>query len=196
MIFYQGTTSYWPAEHPDRSLASGSDTEPQVLPRNVAMLEQGGSTAEDKDSVPVSPRRSQPREARSRRRRRAQATVLVVDDEAPVREMLVELLSIHGYRVITAASVGDAEEAKQQLGVEGLHLVITDIHLTPGRQIRAGYALAQRWRAEQPGLPIILVSGDPSNQELPEVRDGSLRFVLKPFRMEVFLEAVREALGR
>jgi DNA-binding NtrC family response regulator len=110
--------------------------------------------------------------------------------------MLVELLSIHGYRVITAASVGDAEEAKQQLGVEGLHLVITDIHLTPGRQIRAGYALAQRWRAEQPGLPIILVSGDPSNQELPEVRDGSLRFVLKPFRMEVFLEAVREALGR
>jgi hypothetical protein len=40
--------------------------------------------------------------------------------------------------------MGDAEEANQQLGVEGIHLVITDIHLTPGCQVRAGYALAQR----------------------------------------------------
>jgi len=116
-----------------------------------------------------------------------------------VRETLMELLSFHGYRLITAASLGDAEKAMQQLGVvgvEGIHLVIADIHLTPGRSVRAGYALAQRWRTQQPGLPIILISGDPSNQDFPEVRDGSLRFLLKPFRMEVFLEVVREALGR
>jgi CheY-like chemotaxis protein len=196
MIFYKETTKYWPAKHPDRGLASVSDTELQVLSCSVSMLEQGGSTADDKDSVPVSRRRSQPRAARRRRGRRVQPTILVVDDEEPVREALVEMLSIQGYRVITAASVGDAEEAKQRLGVEGIHLVITDVHLTPGRQLRAGYALAQRWRMEQPRLPIILMSGDPSNQDVPEVRDGSLRFLLKPFRMEVFLEVVREALGR
>jgi CheY-like chemotaxis protein len=196
MIFYKEPTNNCSSQHPDRGLASVSDTGLQVLPRSVSMLEQGGNTADDKDAVPVSPRRSQPREARSRRRRRAQPTILVVDDEEPVREAIVEMLSIQGYRVITAASVGDAEEAKQRLGVEGIHLVITDVHLTPGRQLRAGYALAQRWRMEQPRLPIILMSGDPSNQDVPEVRDGSLRFLLKPFRMEVFLEVVREALGR
>jgi DNA-binding NtrC family response regulator len=168
----------------------------QVFPRSVSMVEQGGNTVEDKDSVPASPRRSQPREARSRRGRRSQATVLIIDDEEAVRETLVEVLSIYGYRVITAASVGDAEEAKQRLGLEGIHLLITDIHLMPGGQVRAGYAIAQRWRTQRPGLPIILISGDPSNQDLPEVRDGSLRFLLKPFRIEAFLAAVREALGR
>jgi two-component system cell cycle sensor histidine kinase/response regulator CckA len=184
-----------PNKYPYRDLASASATDLQALLHRVSRLEQAGNSAEDRDSVPVSPRRSQPGEARSRRRR-SQATIFVVDDEESVREMLVELLRIHGYRVLTAASVEEAEGTKRRLGVEGIHLVITDIHLTPAAQARAGYALAQRWRAEHRGLPIILISGDPSNQDLPEVRDGSLRFVLKPFQMETFLEVVREALGR
>jgi DNA-binding NtrC family response regulator len=119
-----------------------------------------------------------------------------VDDEEPVRETLVEVLSFEGYRAITAASVAEAEDAKEQLGVDGIHLVITDIHLTPGRQVRAGYVLAQRWRAERPELPIILISGDISNQDLPEVRAGALGFLLKPFSMEAILDAIRDALGR
>jgi len=196
MIIYQGTGGYRSAKHPSQDLASASATDLQALPSSIAMTEQGGNTAEAPDSAPVSPRRSQPSEARSRQGRRSQATVLVIDDEAPVRETLVELLSFHDYHVITAASVAEAEEAKQQLGAEGIHLVISDIHLTPGRQIRAGYVLAQRWWAECPGLPIILISGDRSNEDLPEVREGALRFLLKPFGMEVLLEAVRDALGR
>ena len=160
------------------------------------MLEQGGESAEGPDSVPGSPRRARRRQSQRRRGRRPQATVLVIDDEELVRETLVEVLSFLGYRVITAASVGEAEEAKQRLGVEGIQLVITDIHLTPGGHVRAGYALAQRWSAQHPRLPFILMSGDPSSQDLPEVRDGSLRFLLKPFQMATFLEVVREALGR
>jgi DNA-binding NtrC family response regulator len=113
-----------------------------------------------------------------------------------VRETLVEVLSLQGYRVITAASVEQAEEAKTRLGVDGIQLVITDVHLSPAGQARAGYALAQSWRATQPELPIILISGDPTSEDLPEVRDGSLRFLLKPFPMETLLDAVRGALGR
>jgi CheY-like chemotaxis protein len=196
MIIYQGTTGYWPAKYPYQDLASASATERQGYPHNVAMLEQSGNTAGDSDSGLRSPRRARQHRAQRRRGRRAQATILVVDDEEAVRETLMEVLSLHGYRVITAASVGEAEEAKQRLGVERIHLVITDVHLTPGHQVRAGYALAQRWRAQHPGLPFILMSGDPSTQDLPEVRDGSLRFLLKPFQMEAFLVAVREALGQ
>jgi DNA-binding NtrC family response regulator len=113
-----------------------------------------------------------------------------------VRETLVEVLSMQGYRVITAASVEQAEETKTRLGVEGIQLLITDVHLSPVAQARAGYALAQRWRAMHPELPIILISGDSTNEDLPEVRDGSLAFLLKPFRIEALLDAVREALGR
>jgi DNA-binding NtrC family response regulator len=166
MIIYQGTAGYQPAKHPTQALASASATDLQA------------------------------HEAWSRQGLCAQGTVLVIDDEEPVRETLVEVLSFYDYHVITAASVAEAEDAKDRLGADGMHLVISDIHLTPGSQVRAGYALAQRWCAEYPRLPIILISGDSSNQDLPEVREGALRFLLKPFRMENFLDAVRDAFGR
>jgi CheY-like chemotaxis protein len=178
-----------------RDLTPASAAEPQALPGSISMLAQGDHAAADHDSGPAVPRRSPQRRGRRRRGRGPQVTILVVDDEEPVRETLVEVLSFEGYRTITAASVAEAEDAKEQLGVDGMHLVITDIHLTPGRQVRAGYVLAQRWQAERPQLPIILISGDISNQDLPEVRAGSLGFLLKPFSMEAILDAVRGALG-
>ena len=113
-----------------------------------------------------------------------------------MRETLVEVLNMQGYSVIAAASVEQAEATKTQLSVGGIQLLITDVNLMPAAQARAGYAMAQRWRAMHPELPIILISGDPSNENLPEVRDGSLGFLLKPFRMDALLEAVRAALGR
>jgi DNA-binding NtrC family response regulator len=91
--------------------------------------------------------------------------------------------------------VEQAEAIKTQLGAQGLQLLIADVNLLPAAQARAGYALAQRWRTTNPELPIILISGDPSNEELPEVRDGSLRFLLKPFRMDTLIEMVQRALG-
>jgi DNA-binding NtrC family response regulator len=125
-----------------------------------------------------------------------QTTVLVVDDEEGVRETIAEALGLYGYGVVAAASVEEAEAALQRLGAERIHLVITDVHLTPGPGARVGYVMAQRWRALHPGLPIMLISGNPSNQDLPEVRAGAMRFLLKPFRIEVLLEAVRDAIGR
>ena len=199
MIIYQRSSDCWPAKHPYRELASASAIDRRELLHSACMMAQGGETLDGKEPVRVSPPRSRPQGAPNRRSDVPQATVFILDDEESVRETLVEVLSIHGYGVITAASVGEAEEAKQQLGVvgvEGIHLVIADIHLTPGCPVRAGYALAQRWRAQHPALPFILMSGDPSNQDLPEVREGALRFLLKPFRMEVFIEVVQEALGR
>jgi DNA-binding NtrC family response regulator len=159
------------------------------------MIAQGDEAMAVKGPVRVSPPRSQPQGDPNRQGNVLQGTVLILDDEEPVRETLAEVLNFHGYGAVTAASVGEAEATKQRLGAEGIHLVIADIHLTPGHQARAGYAIAQRWRAQHPGLPIILISGDPSNQDLPEVRDGSLWFLLKPFRIETFVEVVREALG-
>jgi DNA-binding NtrC family response regulator len=108
----------------------------------------------------------------------------------------VEVLSTQGYRVLTAANVEQAEATKTRLGSRGIQLLITDVNLVPGPQARAGYALAQRWRAMHPELPIILISGDPNNEDLPEVQGGLLGFLLKPFRMNTLLEAVQRALGR
>jgi DNA-binding NtrC family response regulator len=112
-----------------------------------------------------------------------------------VRETLVELLTMRGYRVVTAESVEQAEATRTRLGSGGIQLLITDVNLMPAAQARAGYAMALHWRAMYPDLPILLISGDPSTAELPEVRAGSFGFLPKPFLMDALLEAVRRALG-
>jgi DNA-binding NtrC family response regulator len=123
-------------------------------------------------------------------------TVLIVDDEMGVREILREALSFYGYRIITATTVQEAENALQSLGVAEINLVITDINLTPAQNAHEGYALYQRWSALYPALRFILISGDPDNQELPDVRSGAVRFLAKPFEIDVLREVVRERLGR
>jgi DNA-binding NtrC family response regulator len=160
------------------------------------MTERSGDSTGSNEPVRPFPLRSQQRQAPGRRDDVPQATVLIIDDEAPVRETLTEILDIHGYRFIAAGSIEEAEKVKQRLGIERIHLVIADVHLTPAPQARAGYALAQCWRVLHPQLPFILMSGDSSNQDLPDVRAGALQFLLKPFAIDVFVAAVREALGR
>jgi CheY-like chemotaxis protein len=195
MIIYQGITGYGPAKHLYQDLTWASAIDLRALPHSISTLEPNEGTTGSEEPARLSPSRSQPHEAPSRGRHPSQITVLIVDDEAPVRETLTEVLGLYDYRVITAASVEEAEEAKQRMGVEAIQLVIADIHLTHEPQARAGYALAQRWRAMHPGLPFILMSGDSSNQDLPDIRQGAVRFLPKPFGLDVFLEVVRQALG-
>jgi DNA-binding NtrC family response regulator len=126
----------------------------------------------------------------------AHDTVLIVEDEVGVREMLHEALSFCSYRVITAATVQEAESALKRLGVAETSLVIADINLTSVPKAREGYALYQRWRALYPTLHFILISGDSINQELPDIRSGAVQFLAKPFGIDALLEVVRGALGR
>jgi DNA-binding NtrC family response regulator len=123
-------------------------------------------------------------------------TVLIVDDEMGVLEILHEALSFYGYRIITATTVQEAENALQSLGVAETNLVILDINLTPAQNAQEGYALYQRWSALYPALRFILISGDPHTQELPDIRSGAVRFLAKPFEIDVLFEVVREVLVR
>jgi DNA-binding NtrC family response regulator len=123
-------------------------------------------------------------------------TVLIVEDELGVREILHEALSFYSYRVLTAATVQEAEKALQSLDVAETNLVISDVNLTPAHNAREGYALYQRWSALYPALRFILISGDSTNQELPDIRSGAVRFLAKPFGIEALLAVVREVLGK
>jgi DNA-binding NtrC family response regulator len=124
-----------------------------------------------------------------------QATLLIVEDEPGVLAALYETLSFHGYRIITAASMPEAESAMQSLGASQIHLVIADIHLTRDPRACEGYALYARWNVAYADLPFILISARPSSQELPDIRAGAVHFLLKPFEMRSLLEAVRDTIG-
>jgi PAS domain S-box-containing protein len=104
------------------------------------------------------------------------ATILVVDDDTAVRELARRTLSALGYSVTVASSANEA------LFLAGeavrLDLLITDIGLPDMR----GPALANRMRADHPGLPVVLVSGyDPDDLAARgELGKGTV-FLPKPF---------------
>jgi DNA-binding response OmpR family regulator len=79
--------------------------------------------------------------------------VLIVDDDALLRESLARALSDRGYETLTAA---DGEEASSLLGSGAVALVITDIYLGTGD----GFALIKALRNRSQSLPIIAMSGD------------------------------------
>jgi DNA-binding NtrC family response regulator len=119
-----------------------------------------------------------------------------VEDEAGVRDFLADALRFHGYQAIAVATVPEADATRQRLCPGGIDLVIANINLTPDPAAHEGYTLAQRWRAREPTLPVILISGDPSLRALPEVQAGAVRFLDKPLNLDCLIQAVREALGR
>ena len=119
------------------------------------------------------------------------STVLVVDDDAEIREFLEDMLSMQGYTVVTVATQQEAEDARQHLGAASIGLVICDVHLTNDLDALEGYWLCEHWKAVDPLLPVVLISGDLGMKGLPAVQIGDVHFVSKPFAAEEFLMTVR-----
>lgn len=104
----------------------------------------------------------------------AHGTALLVDDEELARMSTADMLNDLGYSVVEAAS---GEEAMRLFSKgERFDLLITD-HLMPGMN---GTDLARTIRAEQPGLPVFLVSGYAEHEGL----EADLPRLTKPFRKD------------
>lgn len=112
----------------------------------------------------------------------ASRTVLVVDDEDAVRDVLVRLIEDLGYGVLSAADGLQALEVIE--GATALDVVVIDLTL-PGM---SGAALVQEVRKRRPGLPIIVCSGHELDREWMPRAEG---FLAKPFR----IEALQSLLG-
>lgn len=123
--------------------------------------------------------------ARAVSRTRASQPVLVVEDDAGVRQLLVAVLQGQGHRVVAAAS---GEEALQLLGEETAILAVLDVEL-PGMD---GFAVADRLA---PGVPVIFVTGDPVGA-YARAQGRSLEYQVlpKPVAPELLEHAVAAAL--
>jgi CheY-like chemotaxis protein len=124
------------------------------------------------------------------RRLNGHETVLLVEDEAPVRMALRKVLLGAGYVVIEAAN---ADEASRKSGEHqaGVDLLLTDVVL-PGT---TGPKLAQRLVLERPSLRVIYMSGYAPSAGLSSVRleDGDA-FLQKPIQPLQLLSKLREVL--
>ena len=88
-------------------------------------------------------------------------TVLVVDDEAPLRRILERLLVRDGYRVISA---GDGETAYQMLAAEQADAILLDINLPAMSGLALYLAIINRWPALEGR--IALMSGDADTEDV------------------------------
>jgi CheY-like chemotaxis protein len=117
------------------------------------------------------------------------ARILVVDDEAQMREVLCQALERRGH---TVAQANDGREAMQRLAEQQPDLVITDLVMPEMEGIETIQAL----RRKCPGIPIIAISGggrlEPENYLTMAGQIGADRTFAKPFRMEEIVAAVRE----
>ena len=118
------------------------------------------------------------------------ATVLVVDDDAALRQSLDSLLRSVGYAVASFGSTADLLAARRPAGPACL---ILDVRLpgTSGLQFQAGMAKAGIH------LPIIFVTGHGDvPMSVAAMKAGAVEFLTKPFRDQDLLEAVHVALEK
>jgi two-component system cell cycle sensor histidine kinase/response regulator CckA len=118
-------------------------------------------------------------------------TVLVVEDQPEVRELIDRTLRRYGYTAIVASHGADAV-ASSNAHDGPIHLMLTDVVL-PGA---SGRAVAQRVVADRPSMRVLYMSGY-SEKAVDQhgVLDPGLAFIQKPFSGEALARKIREVLA-
>jgi len=116
--------------------------------------------------------------------------VLVVDDEASMRELLDIVLTRNGYDVAVLQNV---EEAISRLEKEHFDIVLTDLRMGSDRQ--AGMKLLSWLQDNRPGTPAIMITAYGSVETAIEaMKLGATDYLMKPFKNEEIRLVVKRAL--
>ncbi len=120
-------------------------------------------------------------------------TVLVIDDQDPIRKAIRRILSGLGFGTVLEAF--DGSDALKILGKTPIDLVVTDIYM---RQI-SGFQILKKIRNQNFGadLPIIVVTGEGSKEDIVKAADlGADDYVLKPFHINDIEKKVTAVLTK
>jgi len=118
-------------------------------------------------------------------------TILLVDDQEPVRKTTARILERLGYRVLQA---GEAEQALRMAGLSNIHLLLMDVVL-PGM---SGLELAGKIASMRPSARILYTSAYTSEEVLDERLEDhpGVDFLQKPYGPAELGQAVRDLLDR
>ena len=117
------------------------------------------------------------------------ATILVVDDEMGIRELLNEILTDEGHTVYAAESAVQARTIREQMRPD---LVLLDIWMPD----TDGITLLKEWsKTGQLTMPVVMMSGHATIDTAVEAtRIGALNFLEKPIALQKLLKTVSKAL--
>jgi CheY-like chemotaxis protein len=114
--------------------------------------------------------------------------LLVIDDEPAVRETSCELLRFLGYDVEAAR---DEADGLDRLARERFDLVVTDLHMPH----LDGWDVLKSARAIVPGMPVIILTGTGTDEDLERARAHGVRLLSKPLNLQALKAAVRDSLA-
>ncbi len=118
------------------------------------------------------------------------SSILIVDDDAAVRNVISVLLCEEGYQV---RSVGSAEDALSATSAGDTHLVISDLKM-PGHD---GLWLLDQMRKEHPDTTVLMLTGFGDTEAAVEcLRRGAADYLLKPPKVTELVRAIERALSR
>jgi two-component system, response regulator FlrC len=118
-----------------------------------------------------------------------QESVLIVEDDATLREALTDTLRAAG---ITAVAAGGAAEALRLLESEEIALVISDVQM-PGPN---GYELLSSIKRLRADLPVVLMTAYGTiAQAVSAMREGATDYIVKPFEAQALIDMARRQLA-
>ena len=115
-------------------------------------------------------------------------TILIVDDEQPMRELVTRLLAPLGHTLLQAP---DAETAVTLLDQQETAVVLCD-RLMPGRD---GDWLVEQVRAQHPAVAVILATADDAVPPRISLQNGVIGYLVKPFNPDQLRTAVADAIA-
>ena len=122
--------------------------------------------------------------------RNIRGSILIVDDEAEIRESLETLLSLEGFSVDTADT---AESGLRRLERKSYDAVLLDVALPD----KSGLDALVDFRRLDPALPVLVITAFGSVENaVAAIRNGAENFLTKPWDNEQLLAEVRSAVDR
>ena len=117
------------------------------------------------------------------------ATILVVEDDPDLREALGDTLELAGCEV---ALVDSAESALVHLQQHYVDMIVSDVNMGG----MDGHALLASVRKQYPQIPVLLITAYGSiNRSVDAMRNGAVDYLVKPFKPQVLVDAVKKFVG-
>lgn len=119
----------------------------------------------------------------------SQASVLIVEDDAALREALSDTLKLAGYRVLEAQN---GRVALDIIDSENVEIVVSDVQM----DVMDGHNLLRNVKAQYPDLPVVLMTAYGTIPKAVEaMHDGAVDYLVKPFEAEVLVNMVGRYLA-
>src|SRR5512142_1879483 len=116
--------------------------------------------------------------------------ILIVDDEADIRELVAGILDDEGFTTRTAR---DSDSALAEIANRRPHLVFLDIWLQGSKL--DGLQLLEQIKREHPDLPVVMISGHGTIETaVASIKKGAYDFIEKPFKADRLIHVAGRAL--